>query len=488
MDRDEDRALERALSKRERAVAARFAEGLTCREVGAALFIAPTTVRTHVAAIYRKLGVRNKAALASLFADHRARAAKASVNEAPGTPRAGRCGPPLVAVLPFDNLNGDARWSRLADGLTADIIADLARCPELTSVARHTMLAYKGRVVDVRSVGQELGADYVLEGSVQADAGRVRVAAQLADASTGAQLWSKRHDRPEGELFAIQDEVATSVANALGAWAGTVARAGRAIARRKPPASLEAYDLYLLGLEQKHLFTKASIAEAIRLLSRAVELDPGLARAWTALGLAHGVAALNAFTDEPAAANKLWRACAERALALDGADPIARVCMGELRALEDDLAGASEEHRQALAIAPGDADTLAFLAASFALVAGDPRQGAELGRRALELCPTAPPWYFSTLGRAEYVQGRYEDSIAALRRAPQGAPATLLFLAMAHAQLGEVDEAGRHVAQLRAEFPSFTVAGFVRHYPVTNPPSLAAIQAGAARAGLLPPG
>ena len=170
-------------------------------------------------------------------------------------------------------------------------------------IARNSTPTYKGKAVDVRRVGQELGVRYVLEGSIQAAAGRVRVTAQLIDATTGGHLWAERYDRPEADLFAIQDEVARNVAGALGGWYGRLNKARREEARRRPPASLEAYDLYLLGLEQKHRFTKESMAEAIRLFSRAVELDPGFARGWTMLGLAYNLSVASGFVDDPSAAN-----------------------------------------------------------------------------------------------------------------------------------------------------------------------------------------
>ncbi len=133
--------------------------------------------------------------------------------------------------------------------------------------------------------------------------------------------------------------------------------------------------------------------------------------------------------------------------------------------MDGDLPGAAEEYRRALAVAPGDADTLAFLAASFALVAGDPREGAELGRRALDLNPVAPLWYFSALGRAEYVRGDYRASIAALCQAPPAAPATLAFLAMAHARLGEAEEARRIATRLGTLFPELHGRGLCPSLP-----------------------
>jgi TolB-like protein len=390
-----------------------------------------------------------------------------------------------IAVLPLANLSGEVKWERLADGISGDIIADLARLNESFVIARNSSFAYKNKPVDVRQIGKELGVRYVLEGSLQAGSKNVRVTAELVDTATGSHVWAGRYDRPQGDLFVIQDEITDQVVNTIGGWGGRLARAGRDAVKRKPPASLESYDLYLLGIEQKHRFSREGVAEAIRLFSRAVELDPGFARAWTALALAHCVTAQNGFTHDVPAAERHCRECVEKALALDPFDPKTRIFMADLQAQSGDLAAAAEDYRQALASSIGDADTLALAAGSLALVIGDPNLGTELARRAIRLNPNTPSWYFSMLGRTEYVRAAYKESIAAMQHAPPSLPATLLFLAIAHAQMNEIEEAQRIVSRLRTEFPNFTVQGFVSGYPVTNPVALAAIREGASKAGLL---
>jgi TolB-like protein/DNA-binding CsgD family transcriptional regulator len=468
------------LSDRERVVAAKFAEGMTYREIGETLFIAPTTVRTHLSAIYRKLDVRSKVALATLLADHRE---QESGQARPDGLPADNSGPAVVAVLPFDNLTADERWNRLADGLSADIIVDLARYPDLAVIARQTMLSYKGRRDDVRFIGRELNADYLLEGTLQAAAQQLRICVQLVDARTGVDLWTARYDRSADDLFAMQDMVTENVVNILASCCGKLAKLRRDVVRRKSTASLRAYDYYLLGVEQHNLYTHASHAEAVRLLTSAIELDPGLARAWTVLGLAHAVAAINAFTDDPSAAKERWRLCLERALALDAGDTHARICLAELRALQGDLDATEREYDLALAAAPHDADTLALLAGGRAFVTGDPWEGCELAKRAIGLNPHVP-WYYSMLGRSSFVVGLHRECLTAFNQAPADSPATLLFQAMAHAMLGEIPQAKKLADRLEREFPNLSAQGFIGAYPVTNPPAIAAIQEGARRAGL----
>ncbi|WP_292347400.1 LuxR C-terminal-related transcriptional regulator [Mesorhizobium sp.] len=241
------------LTNRERMIAAKFAEGMTYREIGEMFFIAPATVRTHLSPIYRKLDVRSKVALAALLADRRLQELDQSPFERPSTDR---WGPPVVAVLPFDNLGGEERWTRIAEGLSADIIVDLARYPDLGVIARQTILSYKERRDDVRSIGRELSADYVMEGTVQAEGQRVRIWVQLVDSRTGVDVWTARYDRSVENLFAMLDSVTENVINVVATCHGQLANLRRDAVRRRPPTSLQAYDCYLLGLEQKHLFTQ----------------------------------------------------------------------------------------------------------------------------------------------------------------------------------------------------------------------------------------
>jgi TolB-like protein len=163
---------------------------------------------------------------------------------------------PSIAVLPFENLSGDPKQERLAGGITEDVITDLSRFRELFVIARNSTEAYKGRPVDIRQVARELGVQYVLEGSLQINGGRVRVTAQLIDGTTGNHVWAERYDRPLEEVFAIQDEVTQTIAASVAGMHGVVARASREVARRKPPENLHAYDNYLLGIEYKHRFTQ----------------------------------------------------------------------------------------------------------------------------------------------------------------------------------------------------------------------------------------
>jgi adenylate cyclase len=390
-----------------------------------------------------------------------------------------------IAVLPLTNLSGDPRWERLADGVTQDIITDLAREPDLLVIARDSTLAYKGKAVDVRDVGKHLGVRYVLEGSLQADAGHIRMTAQLIDTATGGHLWASRYDRPESDLFAVQDDIAQNVAGALGGPYGRIAGAARSQAKRQPPASLEAYELYLLGIEEKHKLTKESLAEAKRLMTRATEVDPGFARGWLGLGMVYFNLAISGGIDDSVAATRLWGEYTRKAVALDPADALARVMLAAIRALEGDLGGAAADFDRAVTMAPSDADVLAITSFRMVPTVGRVDDGLRYIGRAMILNPAAPPLYYRALGEVQFYAGAYGKAVEALRQAPLDNPEVLFFLAMAQAQTGAIEESRKAAERIRSEFPSFTVDSFIRDWPVADADALAKLREGATKAGLL---
>ena len=292
------------------------------------------------------------------------------------------------------------RWERLADGISADVINGLARYSHMAVTARQTTLSLKGRRGDLRSIGRELNADYVLEGSLQASEGQVRIWVQLIDVANGASLWATRYDQPADNLFAIQDAVTHNVVNVLGGCYGKFIQVRRDAARRKPQASLGAYDLYLLGVDQLDIDTRAATAEAIRLLSKAVEIDPSFARAWSRLGFAYHSEAYNAYGADASELLRRCISCTERAMSLDPDDVLVRQPAGCLRAWRGDLKGAEEENSRALASAPNDGMTLALVAECRSMGAGDPHEGCKLIERAIDLNPNAARHGISTFSVA----------------------------------------------------------------------------------------
>jgi TolB-like protein/class 3 adenylate cyclase len=367
---------------------------------------------------------------------------------------------PAIAVLPFDSLGGDETTGRLADGITEDIITDLARYTEFEVIARNSTGIYKGRPVDVRQVGQDLGVGYVLEGSIQRDGERLRATAQLIDAGTATHIWSERWDRPAGAVFAMQTEIAEQVANRIGGGTGLIQKAGRKAARRKPPEDLGAYELYLLGVERLQQLTRESVAEALRLLTRATEADPNLARAWVDLSWAHSLT--GRYGGDRAATLRAATDAAQRAVRLDPSDAGAHAVLGHMLAKAGDLVRGEAELDEALTLNPGSADILTIYA-GWASGFGKPGRGAEAADKAIRLNPSYQPWQANFFSPAYFMAGRHEEALRTLGHlAPENWNRTNIVVRLAVlGALGRAEEARATVGAALARYPDLSIEGHV---------------------------
>jgi TolB-like protein len=316
---------------------------------------------------------------------------------------------PSIAVLPFQNMSGDPEQEYFADGVVEEVITALSRFKSLFVIARNSTFSYKGRAVDIKQVGRELGVRYVLEGSVRKAGNRVRISGQLIQADTGAHIWADRYDGKLAEIFELQDQVTLDV---VGAITPRLERAEIERARRKPTGSLDAYDYYLRGLACTYRMNRNSIAEAMGLLEKAVELDPELATA-------HGLGAwcyywrrVNGWTTDP-----------ERETG-----DVAR------------LAGS------AAAFGQDDAVALSYAGLALGHVAGEVEAGLELADRALMLNTNlATAWYAS--GSLRVLRGPLNEAIEQMSRAMRLSPldpltfCTLSYTALAHFLAGRADAA-----------------------------------------------
>ena len=319
---------------------------------------------------------------------------------------------PRVAVLTFEARSDDAATRRLAAGLTDDIIADLARFKDFGVLASNTTRAYEAGT-DPRRLRDELGASFVVDGSIDRQGEVLRITARLIDTRGGGGLWAQQWDRPAVDFFAIQGEIAALVANEVGGSAGLVQEVGRAAAGRKPPASLGAYELQLLAAEHLSQSTREGYETARDLLARAVAADPGLARAWIGLYWAHNnLAKLGIEAD---ANRRRAHAIAAHAARLDPSDPLAHVVLGSSFANLGRFVAAEAEFEAALRLAPNSAAILTHYigwASSF----GKAEQGAELIERAIRLDPSYPVWANRSFGAAYFMAGRYDEAILMFER------------------------------------------------------------------------
>ena len=358
-----------------------------------------------------------------------------------------------IAVLPFTNMSGDSEQDYFSDGLAEDIITGLSRFRSLFVIARNSSFTYKGKAVNVQQVGRELGAHYVLEGSVRRAGNRVRVTAQLIDAQSGSHLWAKKFDRELDDIFAVQDEITRSIVATL------PERVGAADLKRVKRGSTDqtvAYDCFLRGRELHHASTKEANAEGIQLLEKAVESDPSFAQAWSWLACVLGQAFLRDYLpDKPKILERVMEAL-DRAHKLDEEDSECHRMWCEVYLIQRQFDEAQYQNDRALELNQNDPKIM--VQRGYLLVyLGRPLEGIKWIDRALELDPLHPENYYANLGIALHCARQYRDAIKVFKRVPHLQEAHHAYLAACHAQLGETRQAEEHASKVLALNPDFTI-------------------------------
>ena len=362
---------------------------------------------------------------------------------------------PSIAVLPLSNLGGDAADDYFVDGLTEDIITNLSHFRELFVIGRNSTLKYKGQAVDISGVGRDLGVRYVLEGSARRTKDRVRITAQLIDASTRGQLWAGTYDEALKDVFAVQDQVTQRIVGALGV---SIRDVERERALRKAPTDLNAYDLVLRAGQ---VWAEISAAEHLKfrnLVERAVRLDPVYARAQAMLSFAYLDEYRWKYNAHPERPDPLASALerAELAVRLDPADAYAHYALGKSVYFAKKLDRFEHEFRQAFRLNPNFADAKADFGIRLALL-GRPSEGAALTREAMRLNPLYPRWYHFTFAIEALQQRQFQRAIDETEKiAMPEFYATRMYLAVANAHLGRMKEARIAMGQLLKVYPDFS--------------------------------
>jgi TolB-like protein/class 3 adenylate cyclase len=357
---------------------------------------------------------------------------------------------PSIAVLPFANLSGEPEQEYFADGMVEEIITALSRIRWLFVIARNSSFTYKGQAVDVKQVGRELGVRYVLEGSVRKAGGRVRITAQLIDATHGAHLWANRFDGSLEDVFELQDQVAISVAGVI---EPALQAAETARSAKHPTNDLTAYDLYL----RAYALDLTSAPEALRLLDQAIERDPHYGPALALAANFHSQRCIAGWSQDPEAACRMGADLARRALRAGADDPSTIVdAAGPLAFFGDDIGAMMSLVDRALALNPSFArgwNNSALLS----LFAGQPERAIEHAETALRLSPRARVGTtLGIIGTAHLVSRHFEEALPKLLLAIQEAPifpVPYRWLASCYAHMGRLDEARDVVKRLRALTP-----------------------------------
>jgi TolB-like protein/tetratricopeptide (TPR) repeat protein len=415
-----------------------------------------------------------------------------SLSSAPVTPHETSTQPPplpdkpSIAVLPFLNLSGDPEQEYFADGVVEDIVSALSHMRWLFVIARNSSFTYKGRAVDVKEVGRELGVRYVLEGSVRKAASRVRITGQLIDTTTAAHLWADRFEGTIDDIFELQDQISASV---VGAIAPQLERAEIERAKRKQTGRLDAYDYYLRGRANLNRGTREAVGEALPLFYKAIELDPDFASAYAMAAWCLVWRKVNGWMTDRAQEIAEGTRLARRAVELGKDDAVALTRGGHALAhFVGDLDASVALVDRALALDPNLAAAW-FLGGFLRTERGDPDLAIEFFTRAMRFSPLDPEMFRMQAGMAmaHLFAGRFEIASSWAEKAYRELPSFLMVvgvIAASHALAGRIDDARRAMDHLRQLDPTLRISNLRDWIPIRRPEHLATFAEGLRKAGL----
>ena len=368
-------------------------------------------------------------------------------------------GPPLpdkpsIVVLPFTNMSADPEQEFLADGIAEDVITALSRYPSLFVIARNSSFTYKGRAVDVKQIGRELGVRYVLEGSLRKSGDRIRVTAQCVEAETGKHVWAERYDRELADIFAVQDEITEAATIAI---APAIADAERQRAMRRPPANLDAWAAYQRGLWHLGQANKDDNVLSQQFFRQAIDLDSNFAGGYSGLSTAYILAVTQFQTRPIAELQELAAPLARRAVALDNTDADARACLAVVLLTRGDFGAVQIEADRALAASPNLAHAHGVRGVGL-MLAGEREEGIRSLLNCTRLDPLDPlvSLRLSQIALGHYFSRDYEAAVEVAKRIIQSYPdfpTSYRTLAAALAQVGRLDEAKDTLAKALALAP-----------------------------------
>lgn len=407
-------------------------------------------------------------------------------NAAPAAPGLSLPNKPSIAVLPFQNMSGDPEQEYFADGIVEDIITALSRFRQLFVIARNSSFVYKGQAVDVEQVSRDLGVRYVLEGSVRKAANRIRITAQLIDATTRGHLWAERFDGGLEDIFDLQDQVTARV---VGEIAPKLEQAEIERAKSKPTDSLDAYDYYLRGRASLNRGTRDATDEALSQFHQAVQIDSDFASAYAMAAWCHFWRKVNGWMTDRVQEMAEGVRLARRAVELGEDDAVALTRSGHaLGHLAGDLDGSIALTDKALVLNPNLASAC-FLGGFLRVWNGEPDDAIEYFERAMRLSPLDPEMYRMQAGMAmaHLFAGRFDTASSLAEKAFRHLPDFLMVvgvLAASHALVGRQNEAQRAMTHFRQLDPTLSLSSLADWLPIRRAKDLATFADGLRKAGL----
>jgi adenylate cyclase len=387
---------------------------------------------------------------------------------------------PSIAVLPFTNMSGDPEQDYFADGITEDIITELARFQAITVIARNSVFVYKGRAVRVQDVAQDLGVRYVVEGSVRKSGTRVRVNVQLIEAESGKHVWAERYDRDLVDIFELQDELTRHIVAAV---PSRVESAQLELVKRKKPADMSVYDRVLRAKLCHHSGSAEDNALGLRLLDEAIRIDPNYATAYGWRGCTRAQAMMRGYKKYSAAAEEEILHDVEHGLSIDDNDLECLRITCEFRIERKRLDEALLLSEKLLRLNPSDPRLLAQRGEILTWL-GQAEEGIGWIERAMQLDPHEAHIWAHLLGRALFGAGRYAEAIKAFRRVPTMRYAHHAYIAACRAQLGDAAGAeAERLSVLRLK-PDFRAGEFCRTLFFADERHCAQVREAMTKAGL----
>ncbi len=374
----------------------------------------------------------------------------------------------VIAVLPFKNLSDDVQQDYFSDGITADLITDLSKISGLSVIARNSVFIYKNTDVDIRNVKQELGVDFVVEGSVRKVGDQVRISARLIDAGSSINIWADRFDGTLDNLFAFQDSVTTKIINSLEV---TLTERDRTRLAQKYSNSIEAYDEFLRGWQNLWLSSREGMYRARGHFLKAIELDDQFARAYANLALTYIYDHLLGWSDDDDAALLKAQEYADKAIAIDPELPQVYWVKGFADIFSRDYRQSLEHAQHAIDLDPGFADGYGLLATTLNY-AGKPKEADKVMRQAMQQNPKYPAIYNVIHGEIFFNMRDYEKAIENFSYALEVNPEieeARIWLAAAYANIGDIDEAGWQLEQIRMNGRDLSLQRIEKVIPFKDP-------------------
>jgi TolB-like protein/cytochrome c-type biogenesis protein CcmH/NrfG len=392
---------------------------------------------------------------------------------------------PSIAVLPFANMSGDPEQEYFSDGITEDIITSLSRFRWFFVIARNSTFTYKGKTVDVKTVGQDFGVRYVLEGSVRKAGSRVRITAQLVDAPTSHHVWAERYDRDLKDIFAVQDEITENIVASIGP---EFLSAEMRRAQRRDVRSLDAWDYIMRAAFHHSRYSKEDVVEAQRLLRKAIEVDPFNAEGFCLLAFTHLMQVQFGWSESADQSVQEAAKAAESAIAIDDRDAWAHTALGLVDLISRRYDDAIQRLKRAIRLNPSLANAYGALGQALTL-AGECTEAVKQINKAIRLSPRDPflVYWFGHLGLAAFIEERYDIACewgAKVLQENPSFPGGHRLMAASYGQLGRIEEAQAALKEVLLLMPSMTMDDVRKQVPFKDPNHIERYLDGLRKAGL----